>query len=59
MQSVPTITVHMSKPCAECGKGGASGNTLCLKCTGDAMGGKKMKSPAGREVARRFEKMKK
>lgn len=49
------VHINMNKNCAECGKPGAAQNGLCLKCTGDAMFGKKpMKSWQGRAVANRL-----
>lgn len=49
----PTITVNMDKKCAECGKGGAADNGICLACTGKAISGKPMRSATGRAVAAR------
>lgn len=49
-----TITVNVDKKCAECGKGGAVDNGICLGCTSKAISGKPMKSPVGRAVAARF-----
>ena len=50
-----TINVDLNKKCAECGKGGAVDNGICLKCTSNAISGKKpMKSAQGKAVADRF-----
>lgn len=49
-----TITVDMGKKCAECGKGGAVANGLCLSCTSNAMQGRRMKSQIGKAVQLRF-----
>lgn len=56
MQILPTIDVHLDKQCVECGKGGATGNQLCMGCTSKAIRGLKMKSDAGREVQKRFDR---
>lgn len=56
--AIPTITIHMGKKCAECGKEGAAENGLCMGCTSKAIRGKFMKSPAGRAVARKFNELK-
>lgn len=32
-----TVTIDLDKKCAECGKGGAVPNGLCLKCTTKAV----------------------
>lgn len=44
------VNVDMDKNCAECGKGGAVQNGLCIKCTAKAFGAKPMKSAVGRAV---------
>jgi hypothetical protein len=49
-----TITIDMSKKCAECKKGGAVDSGICLACTTKAIKGKPMRSPEGRAVQRRF-----
>lgn len=46
----PTFTVDLGKKCAECGKGGAAPNGLCLSCVNRAIRGKPMRSSAGRDV---------
>jgi hypothetical protein len=46
------VTINMDKPCAECGKGGASGSGLCMKCAVKALTGLRMKSEQGRKVQR-------
>lgn len=48
--SIPMITIDMDKKCAECRKGGAADNGICLKCTTKAMGATPMKSAQGRRV---------
>lgn len=48
-----TVTIDLDKKCAECRKGGACQNGLCMKCTGNAMFGKAMKSEIGKAVAAR------
>jgi hypothetical protein len=59
MADLPTITINMDAKCDECGKGGRSGNGLCLSCTTKAIQGKPMRSPQGRMVAMRFKDLKK
>jgi hypothetical protein len=50
-----TITIDLNRKCAECGKGGAVDNGLCLSCTGNALNPKRrMKSWQGQAVQRRF-----
>src|SRR4051812_12840598 len=51
---VPTITIQMGKPCAECGEGGATDNGLCLACTTRALGATPLKSAIGQAVQERF-----
>lgn len=51
--AVPTIKIDMDKPCAECRKGGAAGNGLCLNCVNRAMSGRRMFSAEGRAVQAR------
>jgi hypothetical protein len=53
-----TITVKMDAKCAECKKGGACDNGLCLGCTSKAIKGKRMKSAQGAAVAARFDNFK-
>lgn len=53
-----TINIDLNKKCAECGKGGALDNGLCLGCTTKAISRKKMKSAQGAAVAARFDAMK-
>lgn len=53
-EPVATITVDMDKKCAECGKGGAVDNGLCLGCTTKAIAGEAMKSKIGKAVQGRF-----
>lgn len=48
-----TVTINMDTPCAECRKKGACQNGLCMKCAGNAMFGKPMKSAIGQAVATR------
>jgi len=48
----PTITIRDGS-CAECGAGMVADNGLCLKCTGNAISGKKMRSKTGRAVQKR------
>lgn len=49
-----TITISMDKRCAECGKGGACDNGLCMTCTAKSLRpGVVMKSHIGRQVAHR------
>lgn len=45
-----TVNVNMDAKCAECRKGGATQNGLCLSCTAKAMGPKRMKSARGLAV---------
>ncbi len=52
MGTVPTITIDMDKKCAECGKGGAVGNGLCLSCTTKAIRREPMKTATGKAVQR-------
>lgn len=49
-----TINIDMDKKCAECGKGGATGSGICLKCASNAIIGKPMKSRQGQAVASRM-----
>lgn len=51
-----TINIDLEKRCVECGGPGALANTLCMGCTGKAIRGGRMKSPAGRDVAARARK---
>ena len=51
--AIPTFTINLDKKCAECGKGGAAENGLCLSCTTKTIQGKPMRSAAGRAVAER------
>lgn len=53
------LTVDMDKRCAECGKPGATGSGLCLKCATKALDpDARMKSPEGQAVRARYrEKM--
>lgn len=53
-EPVATITVNMDKKCAECGKGGAVDNGLCMGCTTKAIAGEAMKSKIGKAVQGRF-----
>jgi hypothetical protein len=53
-----TITIDLNKKCAECKKGGAVDNGLCLACTTKAIKRKPMKSAQGAAVAARFDEMK-
>ena len=52
------VVISMDTPCAECGKGGAAPNGICLGCTNKAMGGGRMRSKAGRAVQSRFRALK-
>lgn len=55
-----TITIDLDKKCAECGKGGAVPNGLCLKCTSKAFDPRaKMKTSVGRAVQRRWQEQRK
>lgn len=50
-----TINVHVDVKCAECGKGGATDNLLCLRCTTRAMVPERnMKSAQGKAVQARW-----
>ena len=49
-----TVTIDLDKACAECRKPGATGSGICLACANKVMSGRKMRSPQGRAVARRF-----
>ena len=50
-----TITIDMDKRCAECGKPGAVGSGICLRCTVNAMDAKTaMKSRQGKAVQARY-----
>ena len=51
---IPTITINMDKPCAECGRKGAAPSGLCMSCTTKAIGTKPMRSAAGLAVRARF-----
>lgn len=53
-----SIDIDLDKPCAECGKKGATQNGLCMNCTADVICGKKMKSEIGKAVVERQEKRK-
>lgn len=46
-----TINIDMDKRCAECRKGGACQNGLCLACTAKAIAQKPMKSATGKALA--------
>jgi hypothetical protein len=56
--AIPTVTINLDKKCAECGKGGAAENGICLHCTNKAIQGKRMNSAQGRAVAARFDALK-
>jgi hypothetical protein len=56
MTSAPTVTVHLDRKCAECGKGGAVDSGICLGCTNKAIRGTPMKSPTGRAVQERWKR---
>ena len=58
MADIPTIVLDYNKKCAECGKGYAAQNGLCLPCVSKAMKGKKMRSAQGAVVAQRFYELK-
>lgn len=48
------VTIDLDKKCAECGKGGAVPNGLCLKCTTKAIyTAKPLKSAQARDVRAR------
>lgn len=49
-----TITCDLSKSCAECGKGGAVDNGLCMECTSKAMGKGPLKSDVAKAVRKRL-----
>ena len=51
------FVINMDKPCAECGKHGATPSGLGLECLLKAMNGTPMKSREGRIVQERFKKM--
>ena len=53
MDRIPTLTIDFGKRCAECGKPGATGSGICLRCATKAMSGQAMRSARGKEVARR------
>lgn len=48
------LNIDMAKPCADCGKGGATPSGICLACAALAVKGKKMKSSKGRAVQKRL-----
>jgi hypothetical protein len=48
-----TIEISMDAKCAECGKGGACQNGLCLGCTTKAISQRTMKSAIGQAVKQR------
>jgi len=52
------VVISIDTPCAECGKGGAAQNGICLGCTSKALGGGRMRSKAGRAVQSRFRALK-
>ena len=53
--STMTITIDMNKKCAECGKPGASGSGICMKCACKAMKPVPvMKSSQGKDLQRRY-----
>ena len=49
-----TINVDMNTKCAECGKPGATGSGICLRCAAKAIDSKPMKSAQGKAVQRRL-----
>ena len=51
------FTINFDKNCHECGKSGAMKNSLCPSCAGLAIGGKPMKSDAGKMAQERFNKI--
>ncbi len=51
---IPTITIDLEKPCAECWQKGAAPSGLCMKCTTKAIEGRPMKSVVGQAVAVRW-----
>ena len=53
-----TVTINMSKRCAECGKFGAADSGICLKCCMKAMDQhREMKSAQGKIVQARYAKI--
>lgn len=55
MRHRTTITVRTEVPCAECRKGGATDNSLCLPCTTAAMDeSRAMRSIEGKAVQARW-----
>lgn len=54
MSEAVTVTIDMDKRCAECGKNGATGSGLCLRCATKAMGKEPMRSARGRAIQLRF-----
>jgi hypothetical protein len=51
------ININMNNKCAECAKGGAVQNGLCLSCTTKAMRDQPMKSWQGQAVQARMAAM--
>ena len=49
-----TITIDMDRRCAECHKGGATQNGLCLRCITRAVEGRVMRTRVGIEVQKRI-----
>lgn len=52
--NINRITINMDRKCAECNKGGALDNAICLGCMNKAICGHVMRSAIGKEVQRRI-----
>ena len=52
-----TLNIDMDKRCPECGKMGAVGDGICLKCSVKAMSDKPMKSKTGQAAQKRFKEI--
>lgn len=52
------ITIDMNKKCAECGKPGACGSGICMRCATRAINpASQMRSPQGRAVQERYKQL--
>lgn len=49
-----TITIDVNKKCAECGKPGATGSGICLKCAVKVMSDKLLKSAEAKAARKRI-----
>ena len=49
-----TVTINMDRKCAECGKPGAAGSGICIRCVMKCMSERPLKSDEARSVRRRL-----